>query len=99
MTSILNRGPLFNDKRYIRSLIALTRRKELGDLDAGLNGIHAWMLLDGETLAPLSTTGSENSATTLGGHAGTETVALGALAFVRLVGAFHCFLSLSWFKE
>ena len=46
--------------------------------------------LDGETLAPLSTTGSEDSATTLGGHAGTEAVALGALAFVRLIGAFHC---------
>ena len=47
-------------------------------------------LLHGEALTPLSATGSENSAAALGGHAGTEAVALGALAFVRLIGAFHC---------
>ena len=45
--------------------------------------------LDGETLAPLSTTGSEDSATTLGGHAGTEAVALGALPLIGLVRTLH----------
>ena len=48
-------------------------------------------LLDSETLAALGTTTGEHGTTTLSGHTGTEAMALGALAFVRLIGAFHCF--------
>ena len=45
--------------------------------------------LDAKTLAALSTTSGQDSTTTLGSHAGTETVALGALALIRLISALH----------
>ena len=45
--------------------------------------------LDGETLAPLGTTAGENGTTALGGHTGTETMALCALTSVRLICALH----------
>ena len=64
--------------------------EELGDLNIGLDSFQS-SSLDGQALAPLSTTRSENSAAALGSHTSTEAVALGALAFVRLIGAFHCF--------
>ena len=46
-------------------------------------------LLDGQALAPLGTTTRENGTAALGRHAGTETVALCALASVRLICALH----------
>lgn len=43
----------------------------------------------GEDLAALTATRRDDRATTLGGHAGTETVRLGTLAVVRLVSTLH----------
>jgi hypothetical protein len=45
--------------------------------------------LDGEALATLGATTGENETATLGSHAGTEAVALGALPLVGLVGTLH----------
>ena len=49
---------------------------------------------DGQPLAALSTTTGENLATTLGGHAGAEAMALCALPLVGLVRALH--IESSW---
>lgn len=46
-------------------------------------------LLHAKALASLSAASSENGATALRRHAGTETVALGALAGIGLIGALH----------
>ena len=45
--------------------------------------------LDGEALATLCATTREYGAAALSRHTGTETMALSALALVRLVGALH----------
>ena len=45
--------------------------------------------LDGQALAPFGATAREHGAAALGSHAGTETMALGALASVRLICALH----------
>ena len=46
-------------------------------------------MLDGKALATLGTTTCEYSTAALGRHTGTETMALCALALIRLVGALH----------
>ena len=45
--------------------------------------------LDSEPLATLGTTAGENVTAALGGHAGTEAVALGALPLVGLIRTLH----------
>ncbi len=45
--------------------------------------------LDAKTLAALGATCGQDGTTTLGSHAGTETVALDALALIRLISALH----------
>ena len=45
--------------------------------------------LDAKTLAALGATCGQDGTTTLGSHAGTETVALGALALIRLISALY----------
>ncbi len=49
----------------------------------------ACSLLDSETLATLGATTREHGTTTLGGHAGTETMGLGTLTLIRLVRTLH----------
>lgn len=69
---------------------ALTLRKKGRNLRAGLDSLQPSIpLLHAETLASFGATACENGTAALGGHASTETVALGALASVRLVGALH----------
>lgn len=93
------RHPLANDKRQIRRFDAAADREKIGYLRAGLDSIQAWpRLLDAKTLAALCTAGGENRTASLGRHTSTETMALGALAVVRLIGAFHL-LSLSCSKS
>ena len=46
-------------------------------------------MLDSEALATLGTTTCEYGTAALGRHTGTETMALCALALIRLVGALH----------
>ena len=56
----------------------------------GLDGLHESLVVaHRETLAALGTTTCEHSAAGLGGHTGAETVGLGTLALVRLVGTLH----------
>ena len=47
------------------------------------------MVLHGQALATLSTTGSQYLAPTLGGHTSTETVSLRTLALIGLISALH----------
>ena len=61
--------------------------KDLLKFRSGFDGLHK--KLDSEPLAALSATTGEDGTATLGRHAGTEAVALGALALVRLVGTLH----------
>lgn len=46
-------------------------------------------MLDGKALTTLGTTTCEYGTAALGRHTGTETMALCALALIRLVGALH----------
>lgn len=79
----------YGDDRHIRVRKALSGRKYSGNLVVGADSVqHA--ALDAEALTTLCTTPCEDSATTLGSHTRTETVALGTLALVRLIGTFHC---------
>ena len=62
------------------------------EVPMGLDGLHASQTLfvaHGQTLAALGATCGQDGTTTLGSHAGTETVALGALALIRLISALH----------
>ena len=45
---------------------------------------------DSQFLAATGTTAGEYTTAVLGAHAGTETMNLVALAFLRLISAFHC---------
>lgn len=82
-------APLRQDQRKIGALDAPTGGEQLGNLSAGFDGIQRRPSLNAETLASFGATSGENGAAALGGHASTEAVALGALASVRLVSAFH----------
>lgn len=74
-----------SNKRAVGSLPAL---KDLPELCLRLDGPHE-PTLDSDLLAPLGTTTGKNVATTLGGHASTETVALSTLPLVRLIRTLH----------
>lgn len=98
-TVIPLRHPFANNKRQIGRFDTPAVGEKIGYLRAGLYGIQAWSRpLDAKTLAALCTAGGENSTASLGRHTSTETMALGALAVVRLIGAFHL-LSLSYSKS
>ena len=61
--------------------------EEIRDLDTRLNRLHD--ALNGEALATLCTTASQNGTAALGGHTSTEAMALRTLASVRLISALH----------
>lgn len=77
--------------RKERRAESFSLREKKRDIGARLDGrLHTdAFLLHAKTLAALSTTSGQDSTTTLGSHASTETVALGALALIRLVSALH----------
>jgi len=49
-------------------------------------------MLDGKALTSLCTASGENTAATLGCHAGTEAMALRTFAGVGLIGALHMYI-------
>ena len=84
-------NPLSYDKRKIRRLKTPSRGEEVGYFRAGFYGIQQDApMLDAKTLATLCTTSSEHGAAALGGHTSAETMALCALAVVRLISTLHC---------
>lgn len=58
------------------------------ELRSGLDGLHEGRL-DSEPLTTLGAATSEDGAAALGGHTGTEAVALGTLPLIGLVGTLH----------
>ena len=62
------------------------KRFEISELDLMVSNVGE---LDGQTLATLRATTCEYCTAALGRHTGTETMALGAFALIRLVGALH----------
>lgn len=82
---------LQHNHRKKRRAESFSLREKKRDIGARLYGrFHTdAFLLHAKTLAALSTTSGQDSTTTLGSHASTETVALGALALIRLVSALH----------
>ena len=83
--------------RQERRAESFSLREKKRDIGARLNGRFQTDTcpLDAKTLAALGATCGQDGTTTLGSHAGTETVALGALALIRLISALHID-SLSW---
>lgn len=77
-----------DDEGDVCALIPSTFIEESGDFSAGCDGLQNGAL-HAQTLTTLSAAGREHCTTCLGGHAITETVALSALALVRLIRAFH----------
>ena len=75
---------------YAQELVATPSpaRENLFELRPGLDGLHL-PIRDGQPLAALGATTGEDGTTALGGHTGTEAVALGPLALVRLVSTLH----------
>lgn len=74
--------------------------EQLADLLAGLDDVHAARIIrskllrvtlvrDSQLSAALGTTASENLATVLGLHTGTEAVHLGTMPLIGLVSALH----------
>ena len=82
---------LQHNHRKKRRAESFSLREKKRDIGARLYGrFHTdAFLLHAKTLAALSTTSGQDSTTTLGSHASTETVALGALALIRLISALH----------
>ena len=78
-----------HNHRKKRRAESFSLREKKRDIGARLYGrFHTdAFLLHAKTLAALSTTSGQDSTTTFGSHASTETVALGAL--IRLVSALH----------
>ena len=66
---------------------SLATREDPFKIPFGLDGLHA--KLDGQPLAALGATTCEDGAAALGGHTGTETMGLSALALVGLVRTLH----------
>ena len=81
-------GASHNYEIHVGSPDALPMFEEVVYLRAGLYCFHD-RRLHGKALAPLGTTTGQHSAAALGGHTSTETMALCALARIRLIGAFH----------
>ena len=73
---------------HVGSPDALPMFKEVIYLRTGLYCFHG-RRLHGKALAPLGTTTGQHGTTAPGGHTSTETMALRALARIRLIGAFH----------
>ena len=75
---------------YAQELAAMPSpaREYLFELRPGLDGLHL-PVRDGQPLATLGATTGEDGTAALGGHTGTEAVALGPLALVRLVSTLH----------
>ena len=78
-----------NRKKWRTESFSLREKK--GYIGARLDGRFQTddLSLHAKTLAALGATCGQDSTTTLGSHAGTETVALGALALIRLISALH----------
>lgn len=62
-------------------------RSDISALDFMVSNVRSD--LHAQALASLSAARGQNGTATLGRHASTEAVALGPLAGVRLIGAFH----------
>ena len=77
-----------DDERHVRGLVPSSFIEKSGDLSAGCDGLQN-SALHAQALATLRATCGEHCATCFGGHTITETVALSALALVRLIRAFH----------
>ena len=79
------------DHAHQRMVNAPSLNKHALEVPMGRNRPHtrSEKSLDGQALATLGTTASENGAAALRSHAGTETMRLGALTLVRLIGTFH----------
>lgn len=82
---------LQHHNRKKRRTESFSLREKKGYIGARLNGRFQTddLSLHAKTLAALGATCGQDSTTTLGSHASTETVALGALALIRLVSALH----------
>ncbi len=79
---------LFDQYRRIRRGLSLSLFEHKGNLITGFDDIQR-SVLHAEALAALCTTRREHGTTALGGHTGTEAVALSALARIRLIRTFH----------
>lgn len=82
---------LQHHNRKKRRTESFSLREKKGYIGARLDGRFQTddLSLHAKTLAALGATCGQDSTTTLGSHAGTETVALGALALIRLISALH----------
>lgn len=85
--------------RQKRRAESFSLREKKGYIGARLDGRFQTdaLSLHAEALAALKAATSQDSTTTLRGHTSTETVALGALALIRLISALHID-SFSWSK-
>lgn len=85
--------------RQKRRAESFASREKKGYIGARLDSRFqtAALSLHAKTLAALGAATSQDGTTALGSHASTETVALGALALIRLISALHID-SLSWSK-
>lgn len=91
---------LFIDDANLFGRDSFPLAEQLADLLAGLDDVHAARIIrsmllrvtlvgDSQLSAALGTTASENLATVLGLHTGTEAVHLGTMPLVGLVSALH----------
>ena len=71
------------------NLFPCEKRREISALDLIVDFTPTRPFLHAKTLAALAAASSQDGTTTLGSHASTEAVGLGALALIRLISALH----------